>query len=61
MTDGENTLPVEAAGLLDYWFGELDQETWWKSTPAHRCRDSQAIFASLRDYRARWIAEGLAG
>ena len=27
-------LPAEAAGLLDYWFGALDEDTWWKSTPA---------------------------
>jgi len=34
MTERAAALPAEAEGLLDYWFGVLDEESWWRPTPA---------------------------
>jgi len=31
MTEG--TLPEEAAALIGYWFGEIDEEAWWGPPP----------------------------
>jgi uncharacterized protein (DUF924 family) len=34
MTERSDELPAEAAALIDYWFSVLDEETWWRPTPA---------------------------
>ena len=34
MAESRESLPVEAVGVLAFWFGEMSEETWWKP-PEH--------------------------